>query len=62
MKKKYSKLNTSSRNHQKFQTRKEKTNKNKNKEKKETKNSSMNNSVSLTPVQGPSTVECMIVT
>jgi hypothetical protein len=33
MKKKYSKVKTSSRNHRKFQTRKEKTNKNKNKEK-----------------------------
>jgi hypothetical protein len=56
MKKKYSKVNTSSRNHRKFQTSKEKINKNK---KKETKNSSMNNSVSVTPVQGPSTVVCM---
>jgi len=37
MKKKYSKVNTSSRNHRKFQTRKEKINKNKNKEKKRNK-------------------------
>jgi hypothetical protein len=58
MKKKYSKVNTSSGNHIKFQTRKEK----KTKKKKESKNRSMNNSVSLTPVQGPSTVVCMTVT
>jgi hypothetical protein len=60
MKKKHnSKVNTSSRSHRKFQTRKDKTNK---KKKKKNKSSSMNNSATLTPVQGPSTVVCMIVT
>jgi hypothetical protein len=57
MKKKHSKVNTSSRSHRKFQTRKDKTN-----QKQKNKNSSMNNSANLTPVQGPSRVVCMIVT
>jgi hypothetical protein len=61
MKKKHSKVNTSSRSHRKFQTRKDKTNK-KPKKKKKKRNSGMNNSASLTPVQGPSTVVCMIMT
>jgi hypothetical protein len=58
MKKKHSKVNTW-RSHRKFQTRKDKTNQ---KKKKKNKNSSMNNSASLKPVQGPLTVVGMIVT
>jgi hypothetical protein len=57
MKKKNSKANTSSGSHRKNQTRGDK----KQNEKQKT-HTSMNKSASLTPVQGPSTVVCMIVT
>ncbi len=52
-----SKVNTSSGSHRKYKTR-EKTETNK----KQKTHTSMNKSASLTPVQGPSTVVCMIVT
>jgi hypothetical protein len=51
------KANTSSGSHRKNQTRGDK----KQNEKRKT-HTSMNKSASLTPVQGPSTVVCMIVT
>jgi hypothetical protein len=51
-----SKVNTSSGSHRKNETREERTNK------KHKAHTGMNKSVSLTPVQGPSTVVCMIVT
>jgi hypothetical protein len=54
--KKNSKVNTSSGSHRKNQTRKDRTNK------KQKTHTGMNKSTSLTPVQGPSTVVCMIVT
>jgi hypothetical protein len=56
------KVNTYSTSHREFQRRKDKT-KNKrprNKEKKHKNN--MNNSASFTPVQGPSTEACILVT
>jgi hypothetical protein len=54
--KKNSKVNTSSGSHRKKQTRKDRTNK------KQKTHTGMNKSASLTLVQGPSTVVCMIVT
>jgi hypothetical protein len=69
IKKKQSKVNTSSTSHREFQRRKDKTefegprNENWKRTKHKIKQkSSMNNSASLTPVQGPSTLACMIVT
>jgi len=58
--KKNNKANTSSGSHRKNQTRGEKKKNKKPKKKKHT--SGMNKSASLTPVQEPSTVVCMIVT
>jgi hypothetical protein len=49
-----SKVNTSSGSHRKNQTREDKN--------KQKTHAGMNKSASLTPVQGPSTVVCMIVT
>jgi hypothetical protein len=69
IKKKQSKVNTSSTSHREFQRSKDKTeyigprNENQNRTKYKIKHeSSMNNSASLTPVQGPSTLACIIVT
>jgi hypothetical protein len=69
IKKQRSNINTSSTSHQEFQRRKDKIEKKgpRNKNQKTTKHKikhecSVNNSANLTPVQGPSTVECMIVT
>jgi hypothetical protein len=57
-KKPHSRVNISSRSHRKLQTMKDK-----NKQKTENKKPcGMNKSASLTLVQGPSTVVCMIVT
>jgi hypothetical protein len=52
-----SKVNTSSGSQRKNQTREDRKNKQKTKT-----HTGMNKSASLTPVQGPSTVACMIVT
>jgi hypothetical protein len=61
IKKQPSKVNTSSTSHREFQRRKDKTENKGARNKKQKKNkSSMNNS--LTPVQVPSTVACMILT
>jgi hypothetical protein len=69
IKKKQIKVNTSSLSHRNFQRRKDKTvnegtmkQKPKNNKKQHKHECSINNSASLTPVQGPSSITCMIVT
>jgi hypothetical protein len=64
IKEKKREVNTSSTSHREFQRMKDKTeNKGpRNQKKKEKHQSSKNNSASLTPVQGPSTEVCIVVT